>query len=90
MWLVTTALLAIAATAAKFALGGRYQLGFLSLMLWGATLMILVDHLIGWWKEGGEFLSVATEGWVESGALLGLLMFIPVLILWLASLGLKK
>jgi hypothetical protein len=26
-------------------LKNRYKLGFLSLMLWGATIMILVDHL---------------------------------------------
>jgi len=25
----------------------NYKLGFLSLMLWGATIMILVDHLLG-------------------------------------------
>jgi hypothetical protein len=59
-------------------------------MFWGATLMIFIDHLIGWWQEGGSFLEVETEGWVSSGAVLGLLMAIPVIILWAVLLFLRK
>jgi hypothetical protein len=83
MWLITTLGLAVAATLATLAFGWKYRLSLLSLMLWGATVAIFVDHLIGWWEEGGSFLEVHTEGWVESGALLGLLMAIPVMVVWL-------
>lgn len=89
MWLVTTALLAAISTLFAAILRGRYELGTLSLMFWGATLMIFIDHLIGWWREGGPFLEVETEGWVSSGAMLGLLMAVPVIVCWAILLSRK-
>ena len=81
MWLVTTFIAAVIATA-LWALvhGGRYRLGTLSLMLWGATVMILVDHLIGY--EGGPFVTMHTGGLISSSIVLGLVMMVPVLIIW--------
>jgi hypothetical protein len=84
MWLVTTALSATTATALNFILPKRYKLGFLSLMLWGATIMILIDHFLGY--EGGEFLERTTDGLIKSGATLGWVMLIPVVVVWLISL----
>ncbi len=57
-------------------------------MLWGAAIMILVDHLLGY--EGGQFLELETAGLVRSGILLGILMLIPVFIIWLAALFIPK
>jgi len=57
-----------------------YKLDFLSLMLWGTSIMILVDHVLGY--DGGEFLEVQTDGLITNGILLGFVMIIPILILW--------
>ena len=84
MWLVTTAVSATTATVLNFVLPKRYNLGFLSLMLWGATVMILIDHFLGY--EGGEFLEKTTDGLIKSGTTLGLIMLIPVTVIWLISL----
>lgn len=84
MWLVTTLAAAIAATATWWLCPARtrreYRLSYLGLMLWGATAMILVDHILGY--EGGDFLELTTEGLIPNGALLGLVMLIPVLCVW--------
>lgn len=53
-------------------------------MLWGATTMILVDHLLGY--GGGKFLEFETDGLIKNGTLLGVLMLIPVFIIWLIAL----
>lgn len=84
MWLITTLGLAVVASLATIVFRWRYRLSLLALMFWGATVAIFVDHLIGWWEEGGSFLQARTEGWVESGPLLGLLMAVPVLVVWIA------
>ena len=88
MWLITTLISALIATLLWYLLKKKYKLGFLSLMLWGATIMILVDHLLGY--EGGQFLELETDGLVRSGVLLGILMLIPVFIIWLIALFIPK
>jgi hypothetical protein len=80
MWLITTLIAAIVATAAWYIAPRKYKLNFLSLMLWGSSLMILVDHIIGY--EGGAFLELETEGLITNGTLLGIAMLIPILIFW--------
>lgn len=84
MWLVTTCIVAAGATLAKFVLPKDYKLGFLALMLWGATVMILVDHVLGY--EGGKFLESTTDGMIQNGAMLGIAMLVPVFIIWGVSL----
>lgn len=84
MWLITTLIFALIATLLRYLLNKKYKLGFLSLMLWGATVMILTDHLLGY--KGGKFLEFETDGLIRNGTLLGVLMFIPVFIIWLISL----
>jgi len=84
MWLVTTAVSAVSVTVLNSFLPKRLKLGFLSLLLWGATIMILIDHLLGY--EGGEFLERTTDGLIKSGTTLGLIMLIPVVVVWLISL----
>ena len=80
MWLITTLIAAIGATAFWMVSPKKYKLGFLSLMLWGASIMILVDHILGY--EGGEFINMATEGMITNGTVLGIAMLIPILIIW--------
>jgi len=80
MWLVTTVIAAIMVTAIWYIKPKIYKLDFLSLMLWGTSIMILVDHVLGY--DGGEFLEVQTDGLITNGILLGFVMIIPILILW--------
>ncbi len=80
MWLITTLIAAIVVTAAWYIAPRKYKLNFLSLMLWGSSLMILVDHIIGY--EGGAFLELETEGLITNGTLLGIVMLIPIFVLW--------
>jgi len=80
MWLITTIIAAICATAAWFTAPKKYKLDFLSLMLWGASIMILVDHILGY--EGGEFIEMATDGLITNGTVLGIVMLIPIFIIW--------
>lgn len=88
MWLITTLIASIIATALYFFLKKKYKLGLLSQMLWGATVMILVDHVLGY--EGGQFLETKTDGLITNGAWLGILMLAPVLIIWLALLFIPR
>ena len=84
MWLVVTSFAAILATALWYFLENdskSHKLGFLSLMLWGASIMIFVDHLIGYLTEGGEFLEISVEATV-----LGIVMVMVALIIWEAAL----
>jgi hypothetical protein len=88
MWLITTAAAALFATIFWRWLKGKYRLGLLSLMLWGATAMILVDFIINY--EGGPFIETTTDGMVPNATLLGFLMLVPVLLIWLAALIVSK
>jgi len=80
MWLVTTLIAAIAVTAIWYIKPKIYKLDILSLMLWGTSIMILVDHILGY--EGGEFLELETDGLITNGALLGIVMLIPIFVIW--------
>ncbi len=84
-WLITTAIAAVVATGAGVVARWRYRLDLLSLMLWGAVVMILVDKVYGYWTEG-SFIEVKTDGLITNGALLGLLMLMPVVVVWLVAL----
>jgi hypothetical protein len=55
MWLIMTTLAAIITTVIWYvnAPHDQYQLGFLSLFLWGASLMWFVDHVMAYFIEGG-------------------------------------
>jgi len=84
MWLVTTSVVATGVTVGKFVLPKKYKLGFLALMLWGATAMIFVDHILGY--EGGAFLEKTTDGMIPNSVVLGIAMLVPVFVIWLISL----
>jgi len=80
MWLVTTLIAAMAVTAIWYVKPKIYKLDILSLMLWGTSIMILVDHILGY--EGGEFIELQTDGLITNGTLLGIVMLIPIFVLW--------
>ena len=80
MWLVTTLIAAIIVTAAWYFTKRDCRMDLLGLMLWGTSIMILVDHIIGY--EGGAFLEMETEGLITNSIMLGVVMLVPVLILW--------
>jgi len=88
MWLVTTIIAAIIVTAAWYFTKRDYKLDILSLMLWGTSIMILVDHILGY--EAGEFFELETEGLITNATLLGIVMLIPIFILWEIILILTK
>ncbi len=84
MWLATTFISAIIFTILRLVIRNKFKLGFISLMLWGATIMILVDHILGY--SGGAFLEMETDGMIQNSVLLGIIMLIPVVLIWLTSL----
>jgi hypothetical protein len=80
MWLVTASIAAAGATLGNLVLPKNYKLGFLALMLWGAAAMIFIDHILGY--EGRAFLEKTTDGMINNGAMLGIVMLVPVFIIW--------
>lgn len=81
MWLI--ALLAASAAATVAHLSRREDSRYLVLVLWGATLMVFVDWLWGYFEGGSLFPEGALEDPVGS-SLLGLAMVAAAILLWLA------
>ena len=79
MWLVILAFAATISTALWYskAENDEYMFKFLSAILWGATIMVLVDHVMGFLMEGGEFFEMTAEA-----AVLGLVLLIAALTVW--------
>jgi len=79
MWLIMTALAAVITTAIWYvkAPEGKYKLGLLSLIFWGATLMWFVDHVMAYLAEGGEFFEINLDA-----TLLGISVIIFALVIW--------
>jgi peptidoglycan biosynthesis protein MviN/MurJ (putative lipid II flippase) len=79
MWLLMTALAAVITTAIWYvkAPNDKYKLGLLSLIFWGATLMWLVDHVMAYVTEGGEFFEINLDA-----TLLGVAVIILALFVW--------
>jgi hypothetical protein len=89
MWLVVTLVAALAATSAYYLLDKRHKLGFLSLMLWGTSIMVLVDHTIAF-VAGEGFIEATTDGLISNSILLGLVMIAPIIMIWLASVFVSR
>jgi hypothetical protein len=86
MWLIILAFSSAMATAIWYskAENDKYMLKLLCLILWGATIMVFVDHAMGYLMEGGEFLEMTTEATV-----LGFVLLTVALIIWEIVLLLK-
>lgn len=83
MWLILTTFAAIVTTVAWYINPQRdtYKLGLLSLAFWGATIMWLVDHIMAYTSEGGEFFELNRDA-----AALGVSVILVALVIWLAIL----
>ncbi|MBD3416858.1 MAG: hypothetical protein GF416_06990 [Candidatus Altiarchaeales archaeon] len=79
---------AVAVTALWAFTPKKYKLGSLAIMLWGLSLMIFVDHALGY--EGGPFIEMETDGLIESGTVLGIAMIMPLFIIWEIQLVISK
>ncbi len=79
MWLILTALAAIITTLIWYvkAPEDKYKLGLLSLVFWGATLMWLVDHVMAYITEGGEFFETNLDA-----TMLGVSVIVFALLVW--------
>jgi hypothetical protein len=83
MFLILTALAAVVATVVWYANApeDKYRVGMLSLFLWGATLMWLVDHIMAYLIEGGEFFELNLDA-----TMLGISVILLALIVWMLIL----
>ena len=83
MWLIMTLLAAIITTVVWYikAPDDKYKLGVLSFLFWGASIMWLVDHIIAFQTEGGEFFEIN-----QDATLLGLSIILIALLIWVATL----
>jgi hypothetical protein len=92
MWLIINLAAAIIATAAFWTFRTqrkKLRLGFLSLMLWGTTIMVFVDHLIAF-LEGEPFITWTTDGLIGNAMVLGIVMVIPIIAIWIGSVLFSK
>jgi len=80
MWLILTAFAAIITTVVWYISPQRdtYKLGLLSLAFWGATTMWLVDHVMAYMSEGGEFFAMNPDA-----TMLGVTVILVALTIWL-------
>jgi hypothetical protein len=79
MFLIMTALAAVIVTIIWYVKSpnDKYKLGLLSLMFWGATIMWLVDHIMVFAAEGGEFFEISTDA-----TMLGVAVIVLALMVW--------
>ncbi|NHV45521.1 MAG: hypothetical protein HA493_02645 [Candidatus Verstraetearchaeota archaeon] len=79
MWLIILAFAATIVTPIWYSMAenDKYLLKYLCLILWGATIMVFVDHTIGFLTEGGEFIELTLDA-----TILGMAMLIVALIIW--------
>lgn len=79
MWLIILAFAAAIVTSLWYSMADndRYMLRLLCLLLWGGAIMALVDRVMGYLIEGGEFLELTPEA-----ALLGFTMLLAALMIW--------
>ncbi|MCQ5337094.1 MAG: hypothetical protein NO475_02745 [Candidatus Methanomethylicia archaeon] len=79
MWLIILAFAATIVTPIWYSMAenDKYLLKYLCLILWGATIMVFVDHTIGFLTEGREFIEFTPHA-----TILGIAMLIVALIIW--------
>ncbi|MBN1390735.1 MAG: hypothetical protein JXA22_08855 [Candidatus Thermoplasmatota archaeon] len=80
MWLIILALAAALSTLIWYAsvkARKTYKLGVLNLILWGTTVMVLVDHVIGYITEGGVFMEMTLDAF-----LLSMVLLVTALLVW--------
>ena len=83
MWLIIAALAAVISTMAWIiSKTNKYRLAELSMAFWALTIMVFIDHTIGWILEGeGDFMDINFNALV-----LSLCMIFPIIMIWEAFL----
>ncbi|HIH29876.1 MAG: putative membrane protein [Candidatus Jorgensenbacteria bacterium GW2011_GWA2_45_13] len=85
MWLIVLLAAALAASAAYIFIPSanrkKFKPGLLLLMLWGATIMVAVDHFLAF-LSGEPFIEFETDGTIQNSVLLGFAMVIPIFLIW--------
>ena len=83
MFFIITAVAAVVVTIIWYVNAPKdtYKLSLLSFIFWGATLMWLVDHVMAYLMEGGEFFEVTLDA-----TLLGVNVVLLGLVVWLIML----
>lgn len=86
MWLIILAFAAVIATAIWYskAENDKYMLKFLCLILWGATIMVFIDHVMKFLMKGEEFFEVTLNS-----TILGFIMVLIAIIIWEIGLLIK-
>ncbi len=86
MWLIILSLTAAIVTAIWYVVDNKkYMLNFLCLILWGSSIMVFVDHIMGYLNEGGDFIEMTANA-----TLLGIVLIIVAIIIWEVMLIIKK
>lgn len=86
MWLLILAYAAAIVTLLWYSMADndKYMLRLLCLLLWGATIMALIDRVMSYLTESVKFLELTPEA-----ALLGFTMLLAALIVWEVVLLIK-
>lgn len=86
MWLLILAYSAAITTVLWYSRAENDVYGFkyLASILWGATIMVFIDHLYSYLTEGGEFMEVSVDS-----AVLGFSMLLIAILLWIAIIFIK-
>ena len=85
MWLLFLFSAAILTTAIWYLWdkSEKYAISVLSLIYWGATIMVFVDHTLGYLMEGGEYFDTSLDAYIlgASLVLIGMVIWEMFLIL---------
>ena len=84
MWLIIAAIAALTTTYMWLNRPPETdRLAQLSMVFWGLTLMVFVDHVIGWFLDGaeGDFFDIGVNEFI-----LSICMIVPILVIWEGAL----
>ncbi len=86
MWLLFLLFAAIFTTALWYIWDNseKYKLSILALVYWGATIMVFVDHTLGYLMEGGEYFDTSSDAYI-----LGAILVLVGALIWEVFLVIK-
>ena len=86
MWLIFLFFAAVFTTALWYLWdkGEKYKLSVLALIYWGATIMVFVDHTLGYIMEGGNYFDTSLDAYI-----LGVTLVLFGAVIWEAFLIIK-
>ncbi|MEL9940577.1 MAG: hypothetical protein QW348_05895 [Ignisphaera sp.] len=86
MWLLILAYAAAISTMLWYSKAENdvYGYKYLAAILWGATIMVFIDHLYSYFSEGGEFMEISVDA-----AVLGFSMLLIAILIWILIVFIK-